>query len=329
MRDTMLTHIRLKNYRSFIDAEVDLAPFTLVVGANGAGKTNFLRAFADCGPLLHSFYERAKTNGASVVMELPQHMNLAGKAPSAIEIKSDRKQRAFNQRYVPQGSAPGVVELFHLSPDKISEPEVVVGNAFVRPDGTGTTQTLEALKNGDREAVFEDAEDALKKYVPEIEKLSFITVAEGKKRLQVREKGIQEPVPGDQLSEGTRLIIALLAIVHQPEKPPVICLEDVDRGMHPRVFEMMVELMGRIAREQKVQIIATTHNPYLVDCFQDKPEAVVIVEKKDGASTLATLAQKMAGIDYDKTDAADMPLGNLWFSGFVGGVPEFLRKGRK
>ena len=145
----------------------------------------------------------------------------------------------------------------------------------------------------------------------------------------MRERGIKQPVPANQLSEGTRLIIALLAIIYQPVKPPVICLEDIDRGMHPRVFEQMVKLMRRIAREQDVQIIATTHNPYLVDCFQEEPEAVVLVEKKDGASTLTTLAQKLEGLDYDKVNPDDMPLGSLWFSGFVGAVPEFLRPARK
>ena len=188
---------------------------------------------------------------------------------------------------------------------------------------------MESLKNGDQEALFEAAEQALIAYVPEIQKLSFANVEDGTKQMQVREQGINIPVRANQLSDGTRFIIGLLAIIHQPIKPPVICLEDVDHGMHPRIFEQMVKLMQRIARDQNVQIIATTHNPYLVDCFQDEPEAVIIVEKKDGASTLATLAQKLEGLDYDKVNATDMPLGNLWFSGFIGGVPEFLRPKRK
>ena len=56
---------------------------------------------------------------------------------------------------------------------------------------------------------------------------------------------------------------------------------------------------------------------------------MVLVEKKDGASTLATLAQKLEGLDYAKVNPDDMPLGNLWFSGFVGAVPEFLRPAGK
>lgn len=318
----MITHIRLQNYRSFVGAEVDLAPFTLVLGANGAGKTNFLKAFVDCGSLLR---------GESVASPkgLTAHFNQPAQEPKVTVYPNAKALPCTQCSSRPSEPHLGSVELFRLSPEKISAPETVVGGAFIRPDGAGTTQFLESLKNGDQEALFEAAEQALTAYVPEIEKLSFANVEAGKKQMQVRERGITRPVPASELSEGTRLIIALLAIIHQPTKPPVILLEDIDRGMHPRVFEQMVGLMRRIAREQDAQIIATTHNPYLVDCFQDEPQAVVLVEKADGASTLATLAQRIEGLDYGEVNPADMPLGNLWFSGFVGGVPEFLRPAQK
>ena len=96
--------------------------------------------------------------------------------------------------------------------------------------------------------------------------------------------------------------------------------------MHPRLFEFVAPLMRDIAERQQVNIIASTHNPYLVDCFQDDKEAVIVVEKKDGASTLSTLASRLEGLDYDKVDPEDMPLGNLWFSGLVGGVPAKLTR---
>ncbi|GMU10860.1 AAA family ATPase [Corallococcus caeni] len=40
----MLESIRLKNFKSFADAEVKLAPLTVLVGANGSGKSNLLDA---------------------------------------------------------------------------------------------------------------------------------------------------------------------------------------------------------------------------------------------------------------------------------------------
>lgn len=326
----MIKQIHLENYRSFVDARVDLKPFNLVLGANGAGKTNFLRAFVDCGPFLVPFLQKGVAQPQKNE-SLPKHFN-GGDNLVTVTFLSDTKGELICDKLlhqnIPRWHRDSVV-LFRLNPDLISNAERTVAEAFVRSDGVGTTQTLESLKNGDQEILFEAAEKALIAYVPEIEKLSFANVQEGTKQMQVTERGIRRPVRANQLSDGTRLIIALLAIIHQPIKPPVICLEDIDHGMHPRIFEQMVKLMQRIARDQDVQIIATTHNPYLVDCFQDEPEAVILVEKKEGASTVTTLAQKLEGLDYDKVNATDMPLGNLWFSGFVGGVPEFLRPKRQ
>src|SRR3954467_9458818 len=41
---TMLKRIRLKDFKSFVDEEVEIAPLTLLVGANASGKSNFLDA---------------------------------------------------------------------------------------------------------------------------------------------------------------------------------------------------------------------------------------------------------------------------------------------
>lgn len=40
----MLRHLHLEHFKSFVDQSIDLAPFTLLVGANAAGKSNLLDA---------------------------------------------------------------------------------------------------------------------------------------------------------------------------------------------------------------------------------------------------------------------------------------------
>lgn len=42
----MLRRISLKNYKSFVDAELDLAPLSVIFGPNDAGKSNLLDAFS-------------------------------------------------------------------------------------------------------------------------------------------------------------------------------------------------------------------------------------------------------------------------------------------
>jgi AAA15 family ATPase/GTPase len=42
----MLKRIRLIDFKSFVDEEVEVAPLTLLVGANASGKSNFLESLS-------------------------------------------------------------------------------------------------------------------------------------------------------------------------------------------------------------------------------------------------------------------------------------------
>lgn len=333
----MITHVHIQNFRSFVDAQVDLQPFSLVVGANGSGKSNFLRFFevvtqVPARTTIHNI--ASNVVGVQEPFWIRHINNPAVESSFLVEFDGGKQWRAneakgiqglvLSKKSILTGKS---IKAYNLVADKISGIEQVQPDASVGPTGKGTTQVLDMLKNGDREDLFDQIEAHFRRYVPEVEKLSLRTVKEGFKQIQVREKGLQEPTPGPELSEGTRLILAVLTIIHQENPPPIILLEDIDRGMHPRLFEYIAPLMKDIAVRTGVNILATTHNPYLVDAFQDDKKAVIIVEKQDGASTLSTLEQRLEGLNYDEVNPEDMPLGALWFSGLVGGTPAKISHG--
>ncbi|HEY5892194.1 MAG TPA: AAA family ATPase [Chthoniobacterales bacterium] len=341
----MITHVRIQNFRSFLDAEVDLQPFSLIVGANGSGKSNLLKFFStisgqvqpsnDQGHVLAGIsLEQHKGPVRLMDSGWVTHQNGSGhKVGFQVRIddqpitgstpfsKGDSPAIILSERFAWQGKR---LPVFNIDPEKVSAVETTVPAATIKASGEGTTQVLDTLKNGDREDLFDKVEENFRRYVPEVEKLSLRTVENGKKQIQVRERALRTPVPATELSEGTRLILCVLTILHQENPPPVILLEDIDHGMHPRLFEHVAPLMRDIAERNQVNILATTHNPYLVDCFQDHKDAVIIVEKEDGASTLTTLAAKLEGIDYETVNPEDMPLGALWYSGLIGGTPKKL-----
>ncbi|HEX2749047.1 MAG TPA: AAA family ATPase, partial [Verrucomicrobiales bacterium] len=144
------------------------------------------------------------------------------------------------------------------------------------------------------------------------------------KQIQVRERGLKTPLPATELSEGTRLILCLLTILHQENPPPIVLLEDIDRGLHPRLFEYMAPLIRRIAEDHDINVIATTHNPYLVNYFRDDKEAVVLVEKENGESKLIPLTTRIKELHDTDGDVEELPLGELWFSGLLGGTPRSI-----
>lgn len=329
----MITHVRIQNFRSFLDAEIDLQPFSLIVGANGSGKSNFLKFFNTISlAKLHPYNTQQGEHRFLQELNWQKHYNSENEA-CAFELTTESEK--IVSRIDPQHGMLAITQplpfneielpIFNINADLVAAIETAIPTAVVGLDGRGTAQVLDMLKNGDREDLFELIEKNFRRYVPEVEKISLKTIKDGQKQIQLREIGIQQPVPATALSEGTRLILCILTILHQENPPQVILLEDVDRGMHPRLFEYVAPLMRDIAERHQINILATTHNPYLVDCFQDNKEAVIIVEKKDGASTLTTLAKKLEGLDYETVDPEDMPLGTLWYSGLVGGAPKTPR----
>jgi predicted ATPase len=132
-------------------------------------------------------------------------------------------------------------------------------------------------------------------------------------------------VEAGNLSQGTLYLLAMLALVFDPEPPAIVCIEEIDRGIHPRMLREMRDLLYRLSyphdagvMRAPTQVIATTHSPYLLDLFRDHPEEVIITEKHGSAATFTRL-EDCADLDNVLSSGS---LGDLWFSGVIGGVPE-------
>jgi hypothetical protein len=67
------------------------------------------------------------------------------------------------------------------------------------------------------------------------------------------------------------------------------------------------------------QVIVTTHSPQLLDLFRDHPEEVIIADKAGRAARFMRLSDRP---DLAALLAEGGSLGDLWYSGILGGVPE-------
>jgi predicted ATPase len=328
----MLTKLEICNYKSIYDATIELSPFTLLIGANGTGKSNLISLFRGISEriaTITSVTRQKEIYSAKYSGKFQKHLKflerdqqiriwasngknciLKGEVISSLSTFSPEKPTPIDELLD--------VKIFNLNPSRPGKSEAIVLGPTVLEDGSGVVQVLDSLKTGDREDLFLRIESQLGQYIPEIEKISFISEQDAK-RLQVREKYIPKPVPVEMLSEGTKLVLAILTILYQEHPPSLVCIEDIDRGLHPRLFQQIVELCNDLSRKLNIQIIATTHNPYILDEFVGNESAVVIVEKKEGCTTFTTLAERLAQV---QDNGEEMPLGAVWYSGLVGGVPK-------
>jgi predicted ATPase len=120
-------------------------------------------------------------------------------------------------------------------------------------------------------------------------------------------------VPAHRLSDGTLRYLCLLAILLDPDPPPLLVIEEPELGLHPDVLPTLRDLM--LDAGERTQLIVTTHSTQLVDAMTDHAGSVLVCEKRDGPSQVSRLTQ--AEVDRLRAHGS---LGALWMSGHLGGT---------
>jgi predicted ATPase len=98
-------------------------------------------------------------------------------------------------------------------------------------------------------------------------------------------------IAASEVSEGTLIALGVLTMAHQSDDRRLILLDDLERALHPRAQRELIGMLRRIiADNAKLQIIATSHSPYLVDEFEPD-EVIVLAQRKDGSSAARSLSE--------------------------------------
>ncbi len=151
----------------------------------------------------------------------------------------------------------------------------------------------------------------LQEFYPSVQD-TLAPVLGGNIQMSFHEEGLYHPVPSTRLSDGTLRFLCLLAVLCNPERSSVICIEEPETGLHPDVIPTLAKLL--VEASERSQIIVTTHSDILVDALSETPEAVVICEKVNGATRLRRLDPDDLELWLEK-----YRLGELWTSGDLGG----------
>lgn len=104
------------------------------------------------------------------------------------------------------------------------------------------------------------------------------------------------PIPAWMLSEGTRRITAILALLHRDPPPSLLCIEEVENGLDPWTVQTVIDHLQQAAR-RGVQIVVTTHSPWLLDYVPI--ETIIQVRRKDGDTRYERFAERPEVKAYD------------------------------
>jgi predicted ATPase len=170
---------------------------------------------------------------------------------------------------------------------------------------------LAQLKLGQDE-VFARIEESMRRMVPSLERVRIRparhpnTAGLGNK-IYFDFRGAAG-VPAHGASHGTLIVLALLTVLHGPQRPQLVLLDDFDHALHPRAQIELVRMIKELLAEfDDLQIVATTHSPYILDELEPS-DVHAFALRDDGTVAAKRLSQHP---EAEKTKGS-LTAGQLW-----------------
>ncbi len=326
----MITQVTIKNFKCLRDVTVNLEPFTVFVGANGSGKTSFLQAL---DLLCRTFqmqpvqsdgeFKQNRSHGITDEVELSclsgevhfryrtllpaqhQHHQQPGRMPSGAgsEFAKDGIPLDWKQWLPQHGTLPNPVWL-RLDPNALRNAGAATHSdpRMMQPNGQGLHSATAAMNLEDPD-LWLKLQDDLRRIVPAVRRLRH-TPQNELLFDTINGKGLKAV----QISKGTLLTLGLLTAIHGVNKPGVLLLDDLDRALHPKAQRELIELLrGVQTANPEIQIVGSTHSPYLLDNMQPN-EVLVTSLREDGSTACEPLTKHPK---YDKWKDEFHP-GEMW-----------------
>jgi len=155
---------------------------------------------------------------------------------------------------------------------------------------------------------YENIEKLIRNVNPHFKDISFISRGDNKIEITMEEGGLPFEVAIRHISTGTLKFLALLAILYNPNRGKVVCLEEPEQGLHPDADGI------KYAAKDGTQMIVSTHSPFLLDFFLI--DEILVFEKDKNNETRVT---RKTEEDYEGW-LDEYSAGDLWMSGKMGGT---------
>ena len=334
--DSVISAVHFKNFKALRSAAVRLEPFNLFVGPSGSGKTSLIQALLQLRtlsslPVTHAHALKGQSaNGPEIDFYFEPPFN-------DVKITLGCKASELVCNLLVVDHPPGIagegqwaelrtrlqsIRAFLFDHQAMGLPAKMNGAAELSANGGNLAAVLAARQHTPAGLV--SLEEDFCRIMPEFSGLDFRAAGPERVELLARLADGSDVLSAENLSQGTLYLLAILTLAHAPEPPSIVCLEEADRGVHPRLLREVRDALYRLSyplegagERAPVQVIATTHSPYLLDLFRDHPEEVVLANKQGNAATFERLSERADILELMK----ESNLGDLWYSGILGGVP--------
>ena len=168
---------------------------------------------------------------------------------------------------------------YNLGPRQLRRP--CKHTAVLSDIGEGLPALLESILRADRER-FLALEKHFYRRFPSYSRLELplATIQRGADGIGLSFQTRQgKLLTADSVSDGVMLSLAFLAITYQLLPPRVLLIEEPETGVHHASLKDIVETLKQLSADKGVQVIMTTHSPYMLDGVD--PVVVHVFQKDD------------------------------------------------
>ena len=183
--------------------------------------------------------------------------------------------------------------------------------ARLSQSGDNLANVVQYLKERQPEQL-EDIFQILRRRIPRLEAVQADSMPDGRLLLQIKDAPFEQPVFARCASDGTLKMLAYLTVLHNPDPPQFVGIEEPENFLHPRLLpELAEECRTASAR---TQLLVTTHSPFFLNGLH--PEEVYVLYRDEQGYTQAVRALDIQGIP--EQIQAGAALGHLWAEGYFG-----------
>ena len=321
----VLRELVLKDFKSFRNETITFGArgFTVFVGPNGSGKSSVLEAALYAAfshfPALPAFpgldFVRRGADGFDLKLSVDASHVVPGS--TVVEMVNFDGHRRSITRWIERKGQPAICVFDELEPHKaVPLPSKLKGvqetvpyprlfdvdlNKLRWPMRPGprdaavfqaeqVIQTIFDLKLGGDPSAFQRLITQLQTIVPAVKALAIERQEVGSTDQYglVLDMSTGARLKASQVSEGTLLALALLTATELATGPTLLLIDDLDRALHPTAQRELVKLLRAVVSLGNIEVICTTHSPYILSEFDF--DEVRVVKEIGGASRCMSLA---------------------------------------
>jgi predicted ATPase len=191
------------------------------------------------------------------------------------------------QRYVESWRCYPGFDVGPASPMRV--PCVTEEALSLLPSGANLSAVLNALVLRHPE-VKEEIETHLASAIPSFRSIGVRPVGKGMAIGVWREHGVEAELTLADLSDGTLRLLAWLTLAFAPNPPPLLCIDEPELGLHPRVLPILAGAL-RLA-SSRTQVIVATHSPHFLSQFE--LDEIGVMRKEGGRAVFLRPASNEA-----------------------------------